>query len=200
MSVLSCAPASAPPVLRLLPAPEAEPPYDDERPVALRRLRTRPLRLTAAPLHLVPQHARGAAPGRVDAAPPHELPADDEQWSRPRTPLAALPPAQPFARALVQRLLEVLAGVRPVSQLQAHTTPDLHGELAALVAARPRHTGARPDGRAVRSVHVQARAEGVAEVCATVLRPSAAGPRVTAVALRLEGLEGRWCCTELAGL
>jgi hypothetical protein len=204
MSVLSCAPTTAaPPVLRLLPAPVAEPPYDDERPAALRRLRTRPLRLTGAPLHLVPEPTLDA-PAEADLVaygPTTDgLPPDEDRWSRPRTALRALSPAQPFARALLQRLLEALAGVRPVSQLQAHTTPDLYARLEDLVAARPRHTGARPDARAVRSVHVQVRPEGVAEVCATVQRPSTAGPRVHAVALRLEGLEGRWCCTELAGL
>jgi hypothetical protein len=49
---------------------------------------------------------------------------------------------------------------------------------------------------AVRSLHVQERPEGVAEVCATVRR----GPRMAAIALRLEGIGGRWCCTELAGV
>jgi hypothetical protein len=47
----------------------------------------------------------------------------------------------------------------------------------------------------VRSVHVQERPEGVAEVCATVHRNGRAG----AVALRLEGRNGAWRCTELVG-
>ena len=38
--------------------------------------------------------------------------------------------------------------------------------------------------------------EVVAEVCATVRR----GERTSAIALRLEGISGRWCCTDLAGL
>jgi hypothetical protein len=42
-------------------------------------------------------------------------------------------------------------------------------------------------------VHVTSPFDGVAEVAATVRR----GPRVTAVALRLEGLDGRWQCTAL---
>ena len=53
--------------------------------------------------------------------------------------------------------------------------------------------GARPVTGAVRSLHVQEHADGVAEVCATVRR----GQRMAAVALRLEGLSGRWTCTEL---
>ena len=171
------------PALRLLPAPVPEPPYDDELPSALRRLRTAPLRLAPAPLRLVPP-----------------LPGEDDEWTRPRTPLDALSPVQPFAHALVQRLLEVLAGVRPVTQLQRDTTPELYGRLERYVAALPRSTGARPDGRAVRSVRVQTQPEGVAEGCATVKRQTPQGPRAAALAFRLEGLEGRWCCTELLGL
>lgn len=172
-----------PPSLRLLPAPLAEPPYDDERPDALHRARRAPVRLAPAPLRLVPP-----------------LPGEEDAWSRPRTPLDALTPAEPFAQALVRRLLEVLAGVRPVSQLQRDTTPELYARLERCVAARPRSTGARPDARAVRSVRVQTRPEGVAEGCATVKRTTPQGPRAVAWAFRLEGLDGRWCCTELLGL
>ncbi len=101
----------------------------------------------------------------------------------------------------MQRLLEVLAGVRPLAQLQRDTTPELYDRLEQFVCATtPRRTGTRPDARAVRSVRVQTRPEGVAEACATVKRQTPAGPRASALALRLEGLEGRWCCTELVGL
>ena len=113
-----------------------------------------------------------------------------------RTPMSDLPPARPVAHALVQGLLEVLAGVRPVTQLQRGTTPELFAQLERVVHGRPRAVGARPVTGAVRSLHVQERPDGVAEVCATVRR----GPRMAAVALRLEGIRGRWTCTELAGL
>jgi hypothetical protein len=42
-------------------------------------------------------------------------------------------------------------------------------------------------------VHACERADGVAELNATVL----ADRRVRAVALRLEARDGRWCCTRL---
>lgn len=45
----------------------------------------------------------------------------------------------------------------------------------------------------VRSVHVSEPADGVAEVCATVQR----GLRATTMALRIEGVDGRWQCTAL---
>ncbi|MCW2679085.1 MAG: hypothetical protein JWM62_486, partial [Frankiales bacterium] len=123
------------------------------------------------------------------------VPGEDEE-APARTPVSDLPPARPVAHALVQGLLEVLAGVRPVSQLQRGTTPELFLQLEQVVHGRPRPVGARPVTGAVRSLHVQERPEGVAEVCATVRR----GPRMAAIALRLEGIGGRWCCTELAGI
>jgi hypothetical protein len=185
------APEDERPVLRLLPAPACEPPYDDELPAG-RALRAVPARPSAAPvlLRLVPR-------GPLDAG---ALLADPDEEPGARTPLAQLPPARPFAHALVQRLLEVLAGLRPVSQLQRDTSFELFLELEQVVAchtaARRRHAERRPTRRDVRSVHVQARADGVAEVCATVRR----GGRTTALALRLEGVGGAWCCTALLGV
>lgn len=175
---------SAAPGLRLVPAPTSAPPYDDElvdgRPV----LRLVPA-LRSAPTHAVP----GDAP--LDHA---------ESWlAASRTPTAALPPARAVATVLLQGMLEVLAGVRPLKQLQRDTTAELYARLQSSLESDPgRGQGgaARPNGRSVRSVHVQERPEGVAEVCATVVR----GGRTAALALRLEGLDGRWRCTELAGV
>lgn len=166
--------------LTLLPVPVAAPAYDDERPGPVL------VRPPAEPL------------GPLRSLPPLRLvPVIDEpEPPRPRTPAADLPPVRPVAHALVQGLLEVVAGVRPVTQLRRRTSVELYERLEALVEARPRVTGTRPATGAVRSVHVQERPEGVAEVCATVLR----GPRAGAVALRLEGVDGHWCCTDVDGL
>jgi hypothetical protein len=182
-ALLAPAPAPSLPALRLLPVPVNAPPYDDELPTrpAARTTPLGPLRaLAPLPLRLVPD------------LPPQ---LDDEDAPL-RTPTGALPPARPVAHALVQGLLEVLAGVRPVSQLQRSTTPALFEQLERVVHSRPRPAGSRPVTGAVRSLHVQQRPDGVAEVCATVRR----GPRMAAIALRLEGVGGRWCCTELAGV
>ena len=177
------------PPLRLLPVPPSEPPYDDELPLS-RHPQPAPVLLHRAaqqPLRLVP-----ALRTDTDDLRTHD-PLDDEGPAR--TPRADLPPARPFAHALVQRLREVLAGVRPLGQLQRDTTLELYDELERLVRSRPRPTGPRPTRAAVRSVHVQERPEGVAEVCATVHRAGRAG----AVALRLEGRGGSWRCTTLVG-
>ena len=166
---------AAPPPLRLVSAPTTAPPYDDDltgAPV---------LRLVAAPV------------GHPDV---DQLAADDAWLAAARTASADLPAVRVFAHVLVQGLLEVLAGVRPVTQLRTDTTPELYQSLRRSVLLRARTPGPRPDRRAVRSLHVQQRPEGVAEICATVQR----GPRVVAIALRVEGLDGRWRCTELAGV
>jgi hypothetical protein len=193
--VVTALPVTAPddgrPVLRLLPAPPCEPPYDDELPAgrALHAVHSGPAAVPVL-LRLVPRGPLGA--GALLAERDDEEPA--------RTPLSQLPPARPFAQALVQRLLEVLAGLRPVSQLQRDTSFELFLELEQVVSARStgrsRASGPRPTRRDVRSVHVQERADGVAEVCATVRREG----RATALALRLEGVGGVWRCTALLGV
>lgn len=159
--------------LRLLPAPCSEPPYDDERPGG-RPLPLRPTSIGPRPLRIVP-------------------PLVDEPDDR--APVSDLPAAQPFAQALVQHLLEVLAGVRPLSQLQRDTSIEVYDGLERVLTSRPRRGGPRPDGRAVRSVRVQHRPGGIAEVSATVRR----GNRYGALALRLEVVRGAWRCTELVG-
>jgi hypothetical protein len=160
----------APLGLRLLPAPDSEPPYDDElpggRPLPLRPAGPR----TPPPLRLVP-------------------PVED-------APAADLPLVKPFAQAMVQRLLEVLAGVRPVGQLQRDLTLEAYDELERVLDRTPRTPGPRPDARWVRSVRVQPQGETAAEGFATVRR----GSRWGAVAFRLELDRDRWQCTALEGL
>ena len=171
--------SSGRPTLRLLPAPPSEPPYDDELP-------ERPA------LHVVNGQLALPLPTMPGAAArlrllPHGPARDDR---------SAVPAARPFALALVQRLLEVLAGLRPVTQLQGATTFELYSELESAIAALPRPSGRRPTPRDVRSLHVQEQDGGVAEVCATVRR----GERAAALAFRLETVRGTWRCTALVGL
>lgn len=178
---LSLVPRVPLPALRLLPVPVSEPPYDDELPARPTSGRLRPIGplRSLAPLRLVP-----------------DLPEEQDEQVRRRTPIGELPAVRPAAHALVQGLLEVLAGVRPLVQLRRRTSSELYSRLEQIVHEGPRPTGPRPTGHAVRSLHLQEHPEGVAEVCATVQR----GGRAAAFALRFEGIDGQWCCTELAGL
>ena len=86
--------------------------------------------------------------------------------------------------------------MRPLPQLQRETSVALYSDLERVLSARPRTAGLRPSSRDVRSVHVQERPDGTAEVCATVRF----GQRFGALALRMEEIQGRWRCTALVGL
>ena len=105
------------------------------------------------------------------------------------TPTRRLPEPRRWAGRFTQALVEVLAGDRPLAQLVRWTTPAIYDEVSGLVLL--------PDGTprraTVRSVHVSRPDDGVAEVAVMVRR----GIRTTAVALRIEGLDGRWQCTAM---
>jgi hypothetical protein len=206
------------PVLRLLPAPVSEPPYDDElpHPPSLRLLPPLVLHGGSAPAGLLPDHALPSvfpggsippllapvAPRPTGGDPTPAIDSDDDDVAiaadaqARRTSAAVLPSPQRFCLALLQRLEEVLAGVRPVAQLQRDLTLDAFDRLASAVAHAGPRDGSRPALRAVRSLHVQTRPEGVAEVCASVQR----GARRVAVALRIEGRDGAWQVTDLVGV
>ena len=110
-----------------------------------------------------------------------------------------LPDPGPWTAQLVQAVLEVLARERPRHQLVRWLTTEVYADLGLHLAAaqppvppgQPRVARAR---RTVSSVHVFEPADGVVEASAVVL----GGRRARAVAVRLEGWDGRWRCTRLA--
>jgi len=161
----------APLTLRVVPAPPCAPPYDDEPGAA-------PL------LRLVP-------------APAEPFEIDETPWfTEDRTPTAELPDARGFTAVLLQALVEVLAGARPLTQLRLQLDVELYAEVAERLRGGAHDRGGRPEPRCVGRVHTQERPEGVVEACAVVRRTG----RLVAVALRLEGHCGRWVCTEVEGL
>ena len=128
--------------------------------------------------------------GRRDSA--------DEDFGPQRTTSTMLPAPTPWAGRLVQAVIEVVSGVRPVTQLVRWTTAPVYEALCARVARPAANTGSRDHAttrlaEVVRSVRVSEPRDGVAEVCAIVQQ----GPRCRAIALRLEGIDGRWQCTAL---
>jgi hypothetical protein len=150
-----------------------------------------------------------------------EIDDDDDQFFAPqRTPRMQLPHPKPWCARFVQALIEVLAGERPAVQLARWTTDGIFTEVnrRARVIAQARgpvqaighprqrqRRGATHGGRtlsragsaagrlAVRSVHVSEPADGVAEAAVHVQH----GNRSRAIAVRIEGLDGRWRCTAL---
>ncbi len=193
--------------LRRLPLPVCDPPYDDEIGVHATARTSTPegvaVQGTLALAFVLPSGIPAVpdVPPTVSAPPDLHLvrPADadevlDEVEFGPQpTPRSALPEPRTWAGRFVQAVVEVLAGDRPASQLVRWTTTDVYDDVACRVTPGGRPGSAVPTRAVVRSVRVSEPADGVAEVSALVRR----GLRVTAVALRLEGMDGRWQCTAL---
>jgi len=199
-------------VLRRVPVPDCQPPYDDElaerRPGragwstggecavqgTLALAFVLPSGLPAAPeppagLRLLP----AALPDQAEVGEARAADLDVDFGPQP-TGRSALPDPRPWAARFVQAVVEVLAGDRPLAQLVRWTSEEVYDGVAAHVVTLVRAANGRrlPRG-AVRTLRVTEPGDGVAEVSATVRH----GPRTTAVALRLEGLDGRWQCTAL---
>jgi hypothetical protein len=162
-------PAALPQPVRLRPAPRREPPFDDEVPAG-----------------------GSAAPGTLAT----RLPFTEPRPHRPPAPTrpGVLPDPAAWGRRLLIGITESAAGRRPLAQLVALLTPSVAQGIGRHVEHR-----AAPGGRhwlaaaRVRSVRAAQPADEIAEVSATLQ----SGPRVHAVALRLEVRHGRWCCTRL---
>jgi Family of unknown function (DUF6459) len=175
-ALLRVVPASAPVTPyrrpRVRRAPALEPPYDDER--------------ADGP----PWHYGEELP--FDEPAPRVLQERPDVFDPQPTDRRGLPDPEPWAGRLIQAALESLVGRRPAAQLQEWMSP---AALAELMAAAERRLWWMPGGSpaGVRSVHVAEPANGVAEVCAVVQR----GERYFAVAVRLEGCDGRWKCVTI---
>ncbi|MDE0547289.1 Rv3235 family protein [Microbacterium sp. C7(2022)] len=133
--------------------------------------------------------------------------ASDEAWrlseffAPQRTPSTDLPEVEPFLRNLTIGVLEVLAGVREVDQLARWLTEEPFRKLVtrANLSARARNArgvpAARPPHRLM-SIHHTSPADSVVEATVIVQMPT----RVRAVAIRLEGMDGRWRATSVGVL
>lgn len=101
------------------------------------------------------------------------------------------------ARRLVQALVEIVDGDRPVTQLLRMATrsvyDDLVARLTSLGAATSRGTRVGPLSTRVASVHVGQPRRDCAEISARIVQ----GNRSRALALRLELIDGRWVCSAL---
>lgn len=172
-------------VLRLIPAPRCEPPYDDELEPHLRVVpgpaqQFLPLTLSTPPrptwLHVVPDPPAG----------------DDADFDAQRTSTRNLPPVQKWIARYAQAVTEVLAGTRSPRQLAPFTSESVYIgiERSARIAANKK---TRLPAAVVRSVRVCEPEDGVAEASIVVRR----GQRHRALAMRVEGLDGKWLCTAM---
>jgi hypothetical protein len=104
------------------------------------------------------------------------------------------PRPNPRIRQFAQAIAEVLAGARPVGQLEDAVTLEVLAVLARAAGRLGRCAGHPTRRPVVRAIHVDAPSPGVAEAAVVI----DTGVRVQAIALRLEADRGRWRCTALA--
>lgn len=194
-------PSTAPQMIRPTPALarltvtarrviDSEPPYDDgaTSPATIRSagLPTDGALALSVPFRVDEPIAPGPPPLRLIHAEPD---LDDEDFDVVHTGRSGLPAPQGRAVVLVRAILEAIAGDRPVTQLTRWVSDDVYADIESTVCpGTPRSWAAT-----VRRVIVTEPADGVAEVVAVIQR----GLRSTALALRLEGLDGRWVVTAL---
>jgi hypothetical protein len=167
---------SGPSGYQVRPAPLREPPFDDE----LAHQKIGP--------HDQPLPFRAPGPSRLRLAKV----ADEGRFDPRPTGRLELPEPTAFARRLLIAVIETATGRRSASQLSQHTTLAVQAGLAR-DAGRISRLGTLSRPAAVHSIHLSEPADGVAEVVGIVR----VGPRFRAIALRLEGLDGRWKCVRL---
>jgi hypothetical protein len=105
-----------------------------------------------------------------------------------------------FAGRIMQAVVEIVGGDRPVTQLLRWTSPEVYQDLGRRALLVSRSVGRRPGQGGVQGtrpqvigLHTCFVAEGVAEVSAHVRY----GRRSRAVAARFEQRRDRWFCSAL---
>ena len=174
--------------LWLVPVPDPDPPaFEGSRPESFICPEQPPLPL----LYLLPT----GLPAEPEPPEPIAL-LEDPFFAAQPTRTADLPDPVTWTGRLVQGLVDVLSGERPPGQLTRWLTP---GVLAAVNAHANASNRADVTVRRLRtrrrigSIHVSTPTDGVVEACAVIVGTK----RSRAMALRLEGLDGRWRCTAL---
>lgn len=122
----------------------------------------------------------------------------DDFFSQQPTESARLPDPRPLLENLTRCVIEILAGARELEQIARWVTDEVYRNLLkrVVISARAR----RATGRAVHrptisigSTSICEPADGVVEAVVIVNSRS----RSRAVAVRLEGLDGRWRATAI---
>jgi uncharacterized protein DUF6459 len=140
------------------------------------------------PIRLVP-YGRRREPAAVAVHGSLALALDSGPPARPVLGVVrdGPPDLRAEARLIARLVLDVLAGARPYHHLAGRTTPSLFEQLGSVSRRLACRTAPR-----LGTVRVCEPAPGVAEVAAV----AAVGPRVQALALRLE-YDRRWRCAAI---
>ncbi|WP_240665974.1 Rv3235 family protein [Agromyces sp. LHK192] len=133
-----------------------------------------------------------ALAARVASAPRSRFDAD-EYFARQRSARSELPDPEAVLSSLTHCALEALAGARDLEQLARWVTDDVYRGLQkrAVLASRARRARGASAQRPVFTIgriHRSEPADGVVEAVIMVHQRH----RSRAVAIRLEGLDGRW--------
>jgi hypothetical protein len=151
-------------------APRREPPFDDELVEA------------------------GHRPKAFDRRLPFDLAGVSAAERRRLLSANGLPDPVVWARRLLVGLIECAGGRRPLAQLTNMLSPSvIRGLRSDFERANERGRGHWLHRTTVLSLRGCQPADGIAELCAAI----DSGPRVRALAMRIEMHHGRWCCTRL---
>ena len=175
-------PIAMPAVLRVAPAPRAEPAADGQD-WAVPATGS----ICSDPAICDPEH------GYVQGSLAVDLRDDayDSFFGPQATGTAELPEAQAWARRIIRATLEAWDGSRPPGQLSRWLAPEVRDKVARR-GQLARRRGRRPHRPPlVRTVLTCYPADGVCEVSAVVRCDG----RVRALALRMSGVDGRWLVT-----
>jgi hypothetical protein len=112
-------------------------------------------------------------------------PFDDDDRPRP-TSAIELPDIAQWSMSFTINLLEIIAGRRQPAQLATRCHHVIYRQLLAMVGCE------KEIGR-IRKIHQDQPLDGICESVITVRF----GERVRALAIRTEGVDGRWLCTAL---
>lgn len=116
---------------------------------------------------------------------------DDTFFGPQSTSTADLPEAEPWARRMIQAVLETYEGTRSADQLVRWLSPEIRerAHRRGQLARRRGRRALRPP--VIRTVLTCEPDDGVCEVSAVVVVDG----RVRALALRMCGVDGRWLVT-----
>jgi hypothetical protein len=122
----------------------------------------------------------------------------DEFFGHQPATRATLPNPQPLLENLTRCVIEILAGARELEQISRWVTDDVYRNLLkrVVISARARQAKGQATSRpsfAIGSTSYCEPRDGVVEAV-VIVRGKA---RTRAVALRLEGLDGRWRATAI---
>ncbi|GAB3578657.1 Rv3235 family protein [Calidifontibacter terrae] len=150
-----------------------------------------PAPILLPPIATRPSHLRLV--GQSALAVDFRCRTEDPEFGPQGTPTAALPDPAQWSHRMLLGFLEVWSGLRPPNQIEACFGLEMRERIRRAHATAARRGASRAHPSRVLRIRVCEPADGVAEVSAVVQDRG----RVHAIAMRLNGCDGRWRVTLL---